>query len=182
MTPRQLYSRHNRTLWPLIAFLSLTIVAVVIAQTPGTGPSFKVAIDGAQTPDRIPDWILWRELFKRVSMFSDQSPAQGKEIWVDKLHLTMPQMNELLRHASEHHDMDAAKNAEAHDLKASAKETKDTLRLKLRQGQMNKEVQTLQLRDDLRVRIGNDAFSRLLSYARLNIAPNIKVGKVAVPK
>jgi hypothetical protein len=164
----------------MAAFLFLCMVVFVVAQTSGGKPSPTITIDGAQTPERIPDWILWREMFRRVSTFSDQSATQGKEIWVDKLHLTMPQMNELLQHASRHRDMDAAKNAEAQSLKASRTETKDTLRLKLRQSQMNKEVQTLELRDELRARIGEDAFNRLLSCARLNIAPTIKVGKIAV--
>jgi len=86
-----------------------------------------------------------------------------------------------VRHTGQR-DLDAAKNAAAQSLKASKAETKDTLRLKLRQSQMNKEVLTLQLRDGLRARIGEDAFNRLLSYARINIAPTIKVGKIAVPK
>ncbi|MGD0307872.1 MAG: hypothetical protein ABSC02_01175 [Acidobacteriota bacterium] len=182
MSPKQLYSQNRKAVWPMAAFLFLCTIVFVVAQTSGGKPSTTITIDGAQTPERIPDWILWRELFRRVSMFSDQSATQGKEIWVDKLHLTMPQMNELLQRASDHRDMDAAKNAAAQSLKASKAETKDTLRLKLRQSQMNKEVLTLQLRDGLRARIGEDAFNRLLSYARINIAPTIKVGKIAVPK
>jgi hypothetical protein len=104
----------------------------------------------------------------------------GKDIWVDKLHMTMPQMNELLQRASEHRDMDSAKHADAKRLKASSKETKESLRIKLRQTQMSQEVEILKLRDKLRSRIGNEAFERLLSYARLNIAPTIKVGNIVV--
>lgn len=182
MSPKQLYSRNRKAVWPMAAFLFLCTVVFVVAQTSGAKLSSTITIDGAQTPERVPDWILWRELFRRVSMFSAESPTQGKEIWVDKLQFTMPQMNEVLRHASEHHDMDAAKDAEAQSLKASPKETKGTLRLKLRQSQMNREVQTLQLRDALRSRIGEDAFARLLSYARINIAPTIKVAKIAIPR
>jgi len=180
MTPRQLYSRHRRSLWPLAAFLSLSTVVFVVAQPPGGKPSPAIAIDGAQTPERIPDWILWRELFRRVSTVSDMSAMHGKDIWVDKLHMTMPQMNELLQRASEHRDMDSAKHADAKRLKASSKETKESLRIKLRQTQMSQEVEILKLRDKLRSRIGNEAFERLLSYARLNIAPTIKVGNIVV--
>jgi hypothetical protein len=180
MNPKQLYSRHKTTLWPLVTFLSLSSVVFVVAQAQSRKPSPTITIDGAQTPERIPDWILWRELFGRVSIVSDMSPTHGKDIWVDKLRLTMPQMNELLQRASEHRDMDSAKHAEAKRLKASSKETKESIRIKLRQTQMSQEVQTLQLRDELRARIGQDAFDRLLSYARLNIAPAIKVGNIVV--
>lgn len=178
MNLKGLYHRHKGTLWPLMALLSLFTIALALAQTPDKKATPMITIDGSQTPDRIPDWILWREVFKTVSLLSDKSATKGDDIWVQKLHLSRQQTNQLIQHAGVHRDMDSAISIEAKNLKASTKESKELLRIKLQQAQMNKEVQILELRDALRARIGEDAFQRLQSYAKLNIAPTIKVGDI----
>jgi hypothetical protein len=178
MNFKNMYFMHKKTLWPLVALLSLFSIAFVLGQAPDKKPVAVVTIDGAQTPDRIPDWILWREVFKTVSLFADKSSEKGNEIWADKLQLSQPQINQLLQSAKDHGDMDSAKTAEAKNIKSSTKETKESRRIKLKQTQMSREVQILELRDALRARIGEDAFQRLQSYAKLNIAPTIKVGDV----
>jgi hypothetical protein len=170
-----MYRRHNRTLLPLVALLSLLTIALALAQTPDKTRAGVVTVDGAQNPDRIPDWILWREVFKTISLLEEKSARKGDEVWADKLHLSQPQISQLLQSAADQRDMDTAKAAEARTLKTSAKETKESRRLKLKQAQMNREVRVLELRDALRARIGGDAFVRLQSYAKLNIAPKIKV-------
>jgi len=38
------------------------------------------------------------------------------------------------------------------------------------------EARTLEIRDKLRRRVGDDSYLRLESYARLQIAPTIKIG------
>jgi hypothetical protein len=52
----------------------------------------------------------------------------------------------------------------------------DGLRIKLKEVRMYKESRTLEIRDKLRERIGDDAYLRLSSFARLQIAPNVIIG------
>ncbi len=176
MNLKSIYLKSKGTLWPLVALLLLFTIALALAQTPDKKATPMITIDGSQTPDRIPDWILWSEVFKTVSLLSDKFATKGDDIWVQKLQLSREQANQLIQHAGTHRAMNSAKNVEARNLKASTKESKESLRIKLKQAQMNKEVQILELRDALRARIGEDAFQRLQSYAKLNIAPTIKVG------
>ena len=176
MNLKSIYSKSKGTLWPLVALVSLFTIALVLAQTPDKKATPLITIDGSQTPDRIPDWILWGEVFKTVSLLSDKFASKGDDIWVQKLNLSSEQAKQLTQHADAHRAMISEKNMEAKTLKASIKESKESLRIKLKQAQMNKEVQILELRDALRARIGEDAFQRLQSYAKLNIAPTIKVG------
>ncbi len=176
MNLKTLYRRHKGSLWPLFALLSLFSIALALAQTPDKKATPMITIDGSQTPDRIPDWILWSEVFKTVSLLSDKFGTKGCDIWVQKLQLSKEQANQLIQHAGTHRAMNSGDNAEVKNLRASTNESKESLRIKLKQAQMNKEVQILELRDALRARIGEEAFQRLQSYAKLNIAPTIKVG------
>jgi hypothetical protein len=176
MNLKVLYARYRSTLGPLAAVFTLFTIALALAQTPDKQSTPRITIDGAETPDRIPDWIIWREVFKTASLLSDKSGTKGDEFWVQRLNFSREQVHHLTQHAGFHAAMDLEKKAGVKTLKASTKESKETLRVKLQQSQMNKEVQILEIRDALRARIGEDAYLRLESYARLNIAQTIKVG------
>ena len=178
MDLKSIYLKFKGTLLPLVTLLSLFTIALALAQTPEKKMAGVITIDGAQAPDRIPDWILWQELFKTATLLSDKSLTKGNEFWAEKLHLPKNQVDPLIQHAQVFNSMKSATKIAVSNLRSSPKETKESLRIKLRQAQMNEEVQILELRDALRARIGEDAFQMLESYARINIAPTIKVGNM----
>lgn len=170
-------SRRSRVLRYLL--LLGTIAAVVaIAQTNSDQGNRKILVDGSQNPDQIPEWILWNELFQMAASHNEKLPGKGKELWIDKLGLPQKAMNELVNHGYESRELHAAANKEKDAIASESKSdsNKDKARAKFKKTQAYVESRTLELRDKLRARIGEDAFLRLQSYARLRIASQIKVG------
>jgi hypothetical protein len=163
------------------------IAAVVLglAQTPGKGPG-RILVDGKVNPEQVPDWILWNQIFTMAAYLDNKSTSHGEELWVDKLHLPKDVMKEVVNHGYEQLEMADDVNKEANDLVADSKKArpekidhpdrKEGLRIKLKQSQLQMEARTLEIRDKLRRRVGDDSYLRLESYARLQIAPTIKIG------
>jgi hypothetical protein len=116
----------------------------------------------------------------------NKSSTHGKELWIDRLHLEQRVMNQIIDHGYEQLEMadDARKKADKYvaDSKKDKPELidnpkkNDGLRIKLKEVRMYKESRTLEIRDKLRERIGDDAYLRLSSFARLQIAPNVIIG------
>ena len=161
-----------------------TIAAIGYAQTPARkSPTPVITIDGSVTPERIPDWVVWRELFRTAVEMSDRSSSGGQYLWMDRLHLSREQMNEVVRLAHEQRDLDSAFIKQSKDeIKNQVKGKPDLLKMKLKQIQVNRECRVLEYREKLRARLDLHAFERLQSYARLRIAPGIKVGKLLVKR
>jgi hypothetical protein len=63
-----------------------------------------ITIDGAVDPKQIPDWILWREFFVLATELAAASPTQGREFWVDRLHLSNEQMQHVILHSTAFRD------------------------------------------------------------------------------
>lgn len=170
-------SNWRRMLIHLLVLTAVCAVVTGIAQT-GNEQQHGIIIDGTKNPERIPDWIVWSEVFRTAISLYDTSSGKGQELWVDQLGLPKNAMNEIVKHGYEHRDLKLALETEAKKIVADNKgrERKEVIRGKLRHPQANLESRTLQLRDKLRTRIGEDAYLRLLSYARLNIATKIVVG------
>ena len=179
MNQPKLASRKQRIFQYLLFFAVTIPVLVGLAQSPE--PSFdRVLIDGKMQPDRIPDWILWNEIFRTAVYLYEQSPTQGKELWVDRLHLPGKAMNELIWYGYEQQEMLESVSQKAMTIANNPKmdhpNQKEDLKGKLKKSQLNMESRTLETRNKLRKRIGDDAILRLTSYARLRIAPNVKIG------
>lgn len=185
MNLAKITSRRQRILQYLL-FLGTTIAVVVgLAQTQGQSPD-RFLIDGKLEPDRIPDFILWDRIFQMAVQLNETAPDHGEGIWIQKLHLPEEVMKEIVAQGFEYLEMldDADKEAQAHisdskneksDFKNHPNKT-EALKSKLTEIQLNKEGRTLEMRDRLRERIGDEAFLRIESFARLQIAPNIKIG------
>jgi hypothetical protein len=163
-----------------LAFLFLGILSIVPARAQNTSGQVQsvVSIDGAAEPDLIPDWILWRELFHGAILLDDKSPTRGRDIWMDRLGLTTAQMNQVIAFARTFLDEEEQIDLEVSAIVASPNSAaSESTRSKLHQKQADKESRILAIRDGLRSRIGTEAFLKLQSFARLHIAPGVKVMK-----
>jgi hypothetical protein len=178
-------SRRQRII-QYVLFLSTTAVVVFgLAQSPQKDPD-RLIVDGKLEPDRIPDWILWNRIFQMAVDMNETAPRGGQELWIDKLHLPEEVMGEIIALGYEQQKMsdDLVKEAQKHisDSKKNDSDLKDhpnkkeALKSRLIKTQLNMESGTLEMRDELRERIGEDAFLRLSSFARLQIAPKVKIG------
>lgn len=185
MKTTQTASRQPRVVLYLIFLGVIAAVVLGLAQTPGKGP-MRVLVDGKVHPEQVPDWILWNQIFTMAAYLDNKSTSHGEELWVDKLHLPKDVMREVVHHGYEQLEMADDVSKEANDLVADSKrarpekidhpDRKEGLRIKLKQSQLQMEARTLEIRDKLRRRVGDDAYLRLESYARLQIAPTIKIG------
>jgi hypothetical protein len=173
----------------IIQYLLFLVTAiVVVAGIAGTQSkkSDRIIIDGKKEPERIPDWMLWDTLFQVAVHLNEKSSTHGQELWIEKLHLPEAVMQEVVAQGYEYAEMADDIRGEAEDLVSDSKkqhpqkidhpDKKEGLRIKLKKSQLNMESRTLEMRDQLRARIGEDAFLRLSSYARLQIAPKIVIG------
>ena len=164
-----------------IPLFAIWLTTPATAQTPSANTRPVVAIDGAVTPERIPDWILWREVFGLVTRLADKSPDSGRSYWANSLGLSPAQVAQLVAQGRAWRDEEGQMNLQARNLiGASGAPLSPTARVKLHQIQAAKESRILARRDSLRGSIGTDAFERIRSFARLHIAPTIKVGGAAV--
>ena len=163
-----------------LAFLFLNILSIVPAWAQNASGTVKpvVSINGAVEPDLIPDWILWRELFHGAVLLGDRSPTRGRDIWMDRLGLTTAQMNQIIALARTFLDEEEQIDLEVSAIVASPDSAaSESTKSKLHQKQAEKESGILAMRDALRLRIGTEAFLKLQSFARLHIAPGVKVMK-----
>jgi hypothetical protein len=178
-------SKRQRVLQYLL-FLAVSVAVVVgLAQTPDSSPG-RVLVDGRLNPEKIPDWILWNHIFLMAATLDSKSATHGEELWLDRLHLSKKVMDDIVALGYEQIEMSDDVHREAEDLVADSKKDKPEkidhpdkkmgLKFELRHKQRYLESRTLEIRDKLRDRIGEDAFLRLSSYARLQVAPNVKMG------
>lgn len=178
-------SRRPRILLYLMFLSVIAAVVIGLAQTPEK-VSGRVLVDGRLHPDQVPDWILWNQVFTMAAYMNEKSPSHGQELWTDRLHLTKQVMDEVVSHGYEQLEMANDVFKETGDLVSDSRKArpekidhpdrKEGLRIQLKKSQLNMEARTLEIRDKLRRRIGDDAYLRLESYARLQIAPTIKIG------
>jgi hypothetical protein len=162
----------------LLYFISAAIPAM--AQNPPAKAKSVITIDGALEPDRIPDWILWRELFNVAAYFADNSPTSGRDFWIDRLGLSTAQMNHLIARARSFRDEEKQIDRDAKAIiDAAGRTPSNPIKSRLHQIQADKESRILAIRDTLRGQIGAAAFQKLQSFARLNIAPTVKVGTLS---
>jgi hypothetical protein len=166
------------TLRNLLLLGTIVAFGVAIAQTQNGPANGRILIDGAQEPDRVPEWVLWDAVFRMAVLQSEKSPGQGEELWVDKLHLPRNVMTEIIQQGLGNRDFHAANESEARQIVAVSRTdaNREKVRVKLRKVQGFAEVRTIEMRDKLRARIGEDAFLRIQSYAQLNIVPRIILG------
>jgi hypothetical protein len=161
------------------AFLLLLAVPAVPARAQKASDAVKpvVTIDGSVEPDRIPDWILWRELMSVAAMLADKASDSGGDIWVNRLGLSQAQMNNLIAEGRALRDDEKLIDSDVKGIITAAGGNLDgPTKSRLFQIQADKESRVLVRRDALRALIGKDAYLRLQSFALLRIAPTIKVG------
>jgi hypothetical protein len=161
------------------AALCLLVLAIrpARAQQAGGAAQPVITIDGAIEPDRVPDWILWRELFSVAAMLADKAADGGQDIWMNRLGLSRAQMDLIIAHGRALGDEEKQLNREARAVVSAARGVIDgPTKSRLHQMEADKESRLLVRRDQLRARIGADAVQRLQAFARMHIAPTIKVG------
>jgi hypothetical protein len=140
-----------------------------------------ITIDGSKDPDKVPEWIIWRELLRGAVRLADESPTRGLEIWVDRLGLSATAADEIVVHGRRFHDQEKAMDDEAKSLVTIGQEPSTAIRDRLKGIQADKEQKIIAFRETLKNAIGEDAFNRLQSWSRLHIAPTIKVGVLMPP-
>lgn len=167
-------------------FLAISIAVVVgLAQSPDSSRS-RVLVDGKLNPEKIPEWVLWNHIFLMAGTLDNKAADRGASLWMERLQLSKAVMDEIVELGYEQLEMADDVRKQAEDLVADSKKAnpvkinhpdkKKGLKIELRYKQHYLESKTLEIRDKLKERIGEDAFLRLLSYARLQIAPNVKMG------
>lgn len=163
-----------------IFLMLLPSLKPAMAQKAGSTAGPVVTIDGAVEPDRIPDWILWRELLSVAAMLADHARDGGRDIWMNRLGLSQDQMNQIVAHGRLLRDEEKLVDRDVKDIIAAAGNPQDgPTKSRLHQIQADKESRVLVRRDLLRKGIGGDAVLRLQAFARLHIAPTVKVGTMA---
>jgi hypothetical protein len=169
-------SRRSRILRYLL-LLGTIVAAVAIAQTDKEKRNPKLLIDGSQDPDQVPEWLLWNELFRIAAAQKDKSSHDAEAILFDKLQLPQSVLAHLVQHGLEHQALRDSTKSESKQIIANSRneQNKDRTRVKLHKNHAYLESRTLEIRDKLRSRIGDEAFLKLHSYARLQIAPVVKV-------
>ena len=172
-------TKRNRILqYALFLGAALAVVGGV-AHSSRKGPD-RVIIDGKANPDRIPDWMVWDVVFRTAVQLNEKSPARGREVWMQRLHLPEKAMNEIVSHGYTHRGMVNLIDGEARQNLTSSESDhpnkNEDVKAKLKKNQLNLEKRTLEIRDKLRKRIGDENYMRIASFARLQIAPRIKIG------
>jgi Sigma-54 interaction domain len=163
-----------------IFLMLLPSLKPAMAQKAGSKAGPVVTIDGAVEPDRIPDWILWRELLSVAAMLAERARDGGRDIWMNRLGLSEDQMNQIVAHGRSLGDEEKLIDREVKDIIAASGNPQDgPTRSRLHQIHADKESRVLVRRDLLRKGIGADAVLRLQAFARLHIAPTVKVGTMA---
>jgi hypothetical protein len=169
------YPQGTRVVWLLFVLAALTLPAE--AQKLPEAPKPTIKVDGAAEPEKVPEWILWREIFRMATGMVEKSPTEGRAFWAERLHLSSQQIELLISHGSAFFQEESRMDADAKQLvNKSGPVVSNSVRASLRQMQVARENRILAFRDLLRASIGNQAFNRLQSFARLQIAPSITIG------
>jgi hypothetical protein len=170
-----------------IISLLIGIVGVYIANI-GTAASVQkvrpiVTIDGSKEPDRIPEWILWEEILDIAAILTEKESDKGRDFWVETLHLNSDEMLQVVARGQELKELKEAMDKEAEKLIQKAGGSPKSVQAELQQMRLNKEARILALKEQLRTKISGHGFQRIQSFARLHIAPGIKIGEfVADPE
>jgi hypothetical protein len=177
--------KRPRIVQYLLFFMTTIAVVVCLAGTQSK-QSDRILIDGKNEPERVPDWIVWDVFFQQAVHLNETSSTHGQELWIDRLHLSQEVMDAIVAQGYEYVEMADDKAIEvenlvtdskkAHPQKIDHPDRKEGLRIKAKKVQLHMESRTLEMRDRLRQRIGEDAFLRLSSFVRLQIARQIVIG------
>jgi len=160
----------------LASFLALLLAAAAPAAAQNANSNKPViAIDGALEPERIPDWMLWRELFNGVLLLADKAPDSGRNFWQTKFGFTEVQVARLIAHARAFRNAEKTSEDEIKNLALKQKNERGSEKSQMNHVKADKESRTLQFRDALKADIGTHAYEKLNSYIRINLARNIKV-------
>jgi len=161
----------------LVLFLLMISGLPGWAQAPGGAVKPVVTVDGRANPELVPEWILWRELFHVAVFLAEKAPDQGKDVWINRVRLSPQQMNQLIGHGVGLMQEEAQSEQEIKGLmKTSGAMKPEVLRGRLRQLQADSEKRILAYRDRLGETIGSETILKMLSFARLHIAPGVRMG------
>ena len=171
----------SMSMFTLLLYLMADAVPVMAQSAPAKARPV-VTIDGALEPDRIPDWILWRELFQIATIMSEQAPDSGRDLWMNQLRLSQQQMDDLVARGRSFKDEEALmiRGAKLIDTGNNGA-LSETAWGKLRQLRLDNEKLVLTYRNRLAEAIGDEAIRKMQSFARLHIAPSFRLGEIELP-
>jgi hypothetical protein len=163
-----------------VLFLGTTAAVIAgVAQSPNNIPN-RILVDGAVNPEKVPDWVAWDAFFKIAVQLHENAPKHGHGLWSNKLGLPENVINEVVAHGQNQRDMQASFTSEAANILNSTDKNhpdkKKDVKSKIRKTQLNMEARTLDLRDKLRKRIGEEHYAKIASFVHLQIVPKIKIG------
>jgi hypothetical protein len=163
-----------------VLFLGTTLAVIVALAQPSINVPNRIIVNGAVNPEKVPDWVAWDAFFKIALQLDERAPKHGKDVWEKKLNLPSNVVNEIVSHGHSQRDMQNSIANEAKNIPNSTDkkhpDKKQDVKSKLRKSQLNMEARTLELRDKLRKRIGEEQYSKIASFVRLQIAPKVKIG------
>ena len=160
--------------------MSLWIPSLLRAQDPPDPvPTPMITIDGSKEPEKIPEWIIWREIFRVATLLDDQSPKANDEVWKNRVKLSDKEMKDVIARGRAFRDDESAMDKDTEKLiKAAGKVLDAATKDKLDKARARKEQSLLDHRDLLKVALGKESFEKLNSFARKEIAITIKVGEL----
>jgi hypothetical protein len=146
---------------------------------PEPKPTPMITIDGSKEPEKIPEWILWLEIFRVATLLDEKSPKAGEDVWKNRVKLSDKEMKQVIARGHLFRDEEDAMDKEAQDLLKAAGKTVDAgTQDKLDKLQAKKEKSLLDHRDLLRDDLGKESFDKLNAFARKEIATTIRVGEL----
>jgi hypothetical protein len=159
---------------------ALCIGAAAIASYAQTSPTPNpvITIDGQKDPDKVPEWILWREAFRLAIHLADTAPSQGKELWVDAVGMSMGSMARAISAARDCFREEGAREMTAKSLVSPGRIPSDSVMASLKKLDGERQESVLRYRDALRSAMSAAEYSQLASWLRIHMAPTIKVGEM----
>ena len=119
-------------------------------------------------------------MFRAAVLLSEKAPDAGRDVWVNRLHLSAQQMNQFIALGREFQQEEAQMNRNAKQIAgASNGIPPEPVKARLRELQAENEIRISAYRDRLAEAVGPESMQRLQSFARLHIAPRIRVGEFA---
>jgi len=163
----------------MTGLLLLILPAASAQQPPAPGYRPTVTIDGASHPEQVPDWILWREMFRAAVLLAEKAPDAGRDVWVNRLHLSPRQMNHLIALGREFQDEEGQMMRDVKQIAGGSNGVpSESVKARLRQLQAENEIRISAYRDRLAEAIGWESMQKLQSFARLHIAPGVRIGEL----
>jgi hypothetical protein len=164
----------------IVSLMVILIVGVGLANT-GTTAAMQsvrpvVRIDGSKEPDRIPEWILWEEIFDIAAILAEKESDRGRDLWIETLHLNWDEMLQVVARGQELKQLKETMDKEAERLIQKAGNKPESIQAELSRMQLRKEAEILVLKEKLRSSLSGHGFQRIMSFARLHIAPGIVMG------